>query len=95
MIDLAQHEHVLRKFVAAKDICEHAMVRMKYGATKYERAVPRFDDSNRDFLAEALEEFIDGLNRLIMEINRNGELPLMHEVIFSALETIRGVQLLR
>ena len=96
MIDLKQHEAMLEKYIAEPDIRAYAMERMQYGTLKYENPV-QVQNANRDYLAEAREEFIDGVNRIIMEMNKRGAppTPLMDEIIFTALAVVRGVSLLK
>ena len=69
-IDLDLHEKTLRDFLGPdqEPILQHALERMETGRLKWKK--PGLDHSNRDFMAEALEELIDALNRLVMEYNR-------------------------
>jgi RNA binding exosome subunit len=95
MIDLEKHEHTLRSFVEDEEVIKYAMERMDYGASKYELCIGPIDP-DRDLLAEGREEFIDGLNRLIMHINKQAAYsPVMAQVIFEALSVIRGINLLK
>ena len=106
--DLRKHEYILRQFTADERIIDYAMRRMEDGVAKYERG-HRHDCaiavnarhgctcSERSFIAEGYEEVVDGVNRLVMEVNRKqGKIsPVLHETILTALETVRGLALLK
>ena len=70
-IDLDLHEKTLRDFLGPdqEPILQHALERMAKCElfSQFDIRNPPYD---HDFLAEALEELIDALNRLVMEYNR-------------------------
>lgn len=92
--DAISHERYLRAVTHDDDLIRFALERMRVGASKY----PASDDSaSRDFLAEGYEELVDGLNRVIMHMDRPEvtHTLLLYKVVEAILEAIQGLNLLR
>jgi len=90
MIDLGRHEKTLKAMVPELGavMVDYAMERMRFGALKHEK--PGMVDVGRDFVAEGIEELIDGINRLVMEHDRRVATGRPVDGLAAAANLVRG-----
>lgn len=88
IVDIDRHREILIHLVPRLPVRleRYAIQRMEYGRSKYEK--PGLVDNGRNLLAEAIEELVDGLNRLVMKIAHEGLKPDIENQIVCAAESI-------